>query len=469
MPNGTGRRCACCAPILAFAFLVAPLLPARAQAADRCLEGGFLLGDQRALAELREAIEVACPCASAESRSAYRRCAGDAIEAALDAGALRRECKRAAKRVVKGSVCGEEGKVACGLVPEKAEKPVACKVTPAAKCVDTSRADASACAAQTHCADVVAWTAGTCSDPRARGPYEAGATVLRFTRPSTVDPKQDRALDTVVWYPALPGSGPLDGAYEAVLDAPLDPSGGPYPIVMFSHGSCGYPEQSNFLWPLVASRGFVVAAPPHPGNTLAEFPACNSAAAIVASYQERPDDVIFAFDRLLDENAEPASRFFGAIDPPRAGMAGHSFGGLTTYLVLERDSRFAAAVPLAPAVPPTKPLLPVPSLTMIGAIDSLVDNADVRVAFSDALPPKHLVEILNAGHFAFSDFCFPGFPDCRPPVTLTQDEAHAAVVRYVVPFLEWRLRSDENLAAFFREPLPPGTLHTDEGDDLDSR
>jgi dipeptidyl aminopeptidase/acylaminoacyl peptidase len=51
------------------------------------------------------------------------------------------------------------------------------------------------------------------------------------------------------------------------------------------------------------------------------------------------------------------------LDETRIGMSGHSFGGLTTYLVLPLDSRFRVAVPMAPAVigtvPPTLPSLTV--------------------------------------------------------------------------------------------------------------
>jgi hypothetical protein len=69
--------------------------------------------------------------------------------------------------------------------------------------------------------------------------------------------------------------------------------------------------------------------------------------------------------------------------------------------------------------------------------------------------PKYKVEIDHAGHFAFSNSCFPS-ADCNPPTTLTQDEAHGNVMRFVIPFLEWKLRGDDTFAAFFDQPIPPG-------------
>jgi predicted dienelactone hydrolase len=101
----------------------------------------------------------------------------------------------------------------------------------------------------------------------------------------------------------------------------------------------------------------------------------------------------------------------------------------------------------------------VPSLTVLGKIDSVVDNDEIRQAFTDATAPKYLVEIDNAGHYAFSNGCFPS-PDCSPPVTLTQVEANAVVKRWVLPFLKLHLAGDTSFAAFFAAPVPPGVSFT---------
>ena len=84
-----------------------------------------------------------------------------------------------------------------------------------------------------------------------------------------------------------------------------------------------------------------------------------------------------------------------------------------------------------------------------------MSNPNANAAYSRSSPPKALVEIEHAGHYAFSNGCFPS-PDCNPPTTLDQNEAHAAVLRWIIPFLEWRLGGDETFAAFFEAPQPPG-------------
>ena len=438
-------------------LLVSITAPAPAQ--DACLTGAATLGDQRALAVLRSDTETACPCAAAASRGDYQRCARNVADAAILNATLRPECEQVARAIRVGASCGTP-RTTCGRFRSDDDEPVSCRLKKASRCVDRPLFEQSACAAQTHCADVVDWTAGTCVDVRAKGPFEAGVHDFLFTKDSVVSPGTPRTIRTVVWYPTAAGATPIDPNSDAVIDAPLETSGAPYPVVVFSHGSCGYPRQSLFLTALLASHGFIVVAPSHPGNTLNEYPSCGTSGAQLASYQERPQDVIFALDSMLLENADPMSAFFGALDETRIGMSGHSFGGLTTYLVLPLDSRFRVAVPMAPAlvgtVPPT-----LPSLTMLGQIDSVVDNEAIRTRYANSAEPKHLVEVANAGHFAFSDGCFPG-PDCNPPVTLTQDEAHEAVRRWVLPFLEVYLAGDTGFTPFLVAPPPPGIVFAHE-------
>jgi predicted dienelactone hydrolase len=268
-------------------------------------------------------------------------------------------------------------------------------------------------------------------------------------------PGTERVLDTIVWYPTTPGSTPLDPTLKGVVDAPVDNAGGPYPVLMFSHGSCGYPYQSTFLTPLIASYGFVVVAPPHPGNTIFEFPACSSGQSLVSSAAERPADIAYALDQMLTASADSSSPFFGSIDAQRIGMSGHSFGGFTTYLAVDSDPRYKVAVALAPAVP-AHAALNLPSLSMLSELDTYVNDDAIRAVYAAARTPKLEVEVLNAGHFAYSDGCFPS-PDCNPPTTLTQDEAHALVQRWVIPFVLRYLKGDTRFEPLL-DAAPPGVV-----------
>jgi len=452
-------------PVLLATLLLA-LLAASAVAGTPCLTGDATLTDQRALRQLRDLTEAACPCGGfgSSGRAAYRRCASAQVDAALAGGALRRECRKTATADPKGAVCGTT-RATCGRFKAGAKVPIGCKVKTMAGCRDRDRLEETPCTEQTRCSDVVTWTAGTCIDPRASGPHAAGSRIVSLTKTSVVT-GEPRVLDTVVWYPTAK-SGALDPATGAIAGAPLDTQGGPHPLLVFSHGGCGLPNGGRFLMPLLASHGFVVAAPPHPGSTFLDYPTCFTTAALVQSALERPADAVFVLDALLAASRDPASPLFGAVDEARVGIGGHSFGGYTAAASVAADDRFRVALLLAPAVSASLPPLGIPSLTMLGEVDSVgsvggfdTDNAERRAAWVAAAAPKLLVEILDAGHFAFSDGCFPGLSavDCNFPVTLSQDEAHAVVQRWVVPFLQRYLRGDANWEPFLVSPAPPGVV-----------
>jgi predicted dienelactone hydrolase len=446
-------------PTRILALLTTLVLATSALAEDACLSGVSLLTDQRAIDTLRAETESTCPCASytggaGHDRKAYQSCAKTVLKSALTTNEVRRKCKSYTTQINKGAVCGSQ-LVACGGFDADAKKAITCKVKKPSACVGKHGATATACADETHCRDVVDWTAATCFDTRNDGPFAAGVRVITFTKQSAVDPAQTRTLTTTIWYPAPAGSAPVDPAYAGVLNAPLDASGGPRPLVMFSHGSCGYPQQSTFLTAFLATHGFIVVAPPHPGNTIGDFPSCATGPAQVMSAVERPKDISFAIDEMLAANQDSGSPFFGTIDETRIGMSGHSFGGFTTYFVAREDSRVKVAVPMAPASPGIA--LTVPSLTMLGQIDAVVNVPAIRDEYEVAAPPKYLVELKNTGHYAFSNGCFAS-PDCLPPATLTQPEAHLLVRRWVLPFLKVYLAGDASYIPLLSAPSPPSVL-----------
>ena len=108
------------------------------------------------------------------------------IAAALG-GSLRAECARSAKDIRKGATCGST-KTACGRIVPDHDMPLSCRLKPAARCTDRPRYEQNACVAETHCADVVDWTAGSCVDVRQNGPYAAGVRIMPFTKDSVVNP-----------------------------------------------------------------------------------------------------------------------------------------------------------------------------------------------------------------------------------------------------------------------------------------
>lgn len=106
-------------------------------------------------------------------------------------------------------------------------------------------------------------------------------------------------------------------------------SGGPYPLIVLSHGLTGHPDEFTDTVPMWAADGFVVASPAFP-LTNREVPGAWSNAADVVN---QPGDVSFVIDEVLAANDDPDSPLHGLVDPEAIGVVGHSLGGATTWAV----------------------------------------------------------------------------------------------------------------------------------------
>lgn len=262
------------------------------------------------------------------------------------------------------------------------------------------------------------------------------------------DPQGPRPLRVELWYPASEAAraaaeagqalrefvpGGLDAATLAALveaapdecvrkrsrsaaapeAAALPGSWAAWPTVVFSHCH-GCARFSSFsLAEQLASHGFLVAAVDHAGSTLFDELAGALSPLDQATLAQRRDDMIRVIDELLDPAASSLpSAFVGLADPARLGVFGHSFGAITTGLVLQDDPRPRAGVAIA--APIENPLLPGVTMAAIaeplllivavedGSITEFGNNA-IRTNFTQANPPVWKLEFADTGHFAFSD------------------------------------------------------------------
>ncbi|MEX5637484.1 alpha/beta hydrolase family protein [Parafrankia sp. FMc2] len=355
-------------------------------------------------------------------------------------------------------------------------------------------------------------TAGAASAPApgsgASGSSAAGRPVLAPDQPGehpvgyqtltvTDEKRPNRPLVTSVWYPARAGAGPArypvtDGvtltSRRAGEEAPAAP--GRFPMVVMSHGSAGSRVQLAYLAEALASRGFVVAAPDHPGDTMIE----------VAEGRQAPL-VDLASDRLLDISSviaaftKPDCPIAGMVRPDQIGIVGFSFGGLTSmtstvgFLNAPADSRIRAVVGIAPAteVVPADQLarLRVPTIMIGGLMDGAVPlDRNARPAFGELTGsrPRYLVTVAGGTHNSFTEICAQAAAardrpvaegvrvrlevtadmTCRPPA-IDIDRAHRLTVYYTVAFLESQLAGaagyDRYLTAAAARTFPESELH----------
>lgn len=255
------------------------------------------------------------------------------------------------------------------------------------------------------------------SNPAERGPWPVGAATVSVGR-----------LTVEVWYPARPGSdeGVAAARYdirEALppmervkisdeanpaqpcrchRDLPLDADHGPYPVVLFVHGTAGFRTQSLGTMTHWASRGFVVVAADHPGlwlyDNLARF--CPDPAT---GERAIGADANAIFDALGAPSGELAF-LEGAIDMSRVAVAGHSAGGSAVAGLTDRPG-VQVAIPMASnAAVEDSPTLR-SSLFLAGSSDTVVREGATRGAYDDSPAPKRFVLLERAGHLAFSDIC----------------------------------------------------------------
>jgi predicted dienelactone hydrolase len=198
------------------------------------------------------------------------------------------------------------------------------------------------------------------------GPYAVGVETLTLTQRAQVDvlaynavthsaPKRDRVLAVDVWYPARVAPKVPRAVYSAAFPAepPAPPvhftvsgiavrgapfAGGPYPLIIVSHGYSNAPAAMTWITENLASKGYVVAAIHH------DDPPITDAAKFIGPVLRRPLDIAFVTSTL--QRTLAARRW---IDPRRTALIGYSMGGYGVLTaagaVLDPHGPLAKAVP----------------------------------------------------------------------------------------------------------------------------
>ena len=124
-------------------------------------------------------------------------------------------------------------------------------------------------------------------------------------------------------------NGDFPGAPARRLEGHLwyPTEGGPYPLLIYSHGFTSNHRNGAYLAEHLASHGFVVAAVNHP---LTHWGAPGGPR--VADVVNQPGDVSFLIDRLVARSDDAGDVLAATIDGERIGALGVSLGGLTATL-----------------------------------------------------------------------------------------------------------------------------------------
>jgi len=198
------------------------------------------------------------------------------------------------------------------------------------------------------------------------GPWPVGVKTIKLVERAQTDvlaynakthsaPKRDRTLKVDIWYPAHADPGAPRAVYSAAFpsEPPAPPAhftvpgiavrgarfaGGPWPLVIVSHGYSNAPAAMTWITENLASKGYVVAAIHH------DDPPITDRAESVEPIVRRPLDIAFVAATL---QRTLAARHW--IDPDRTALIGYSMGGYGVLTaagaVLDPDSPMAKSVP----------------------------------------------------------------------------------------------------------------------------
>ena len=241
----------------------------------------------------------------------------------------------------------------------------------------------------------------------------------------------------------------------------------PAPVVLFSHGLGGSSKGYSYLGSQWAGRGYVVVAIQHPGSDESVWrgslnPAASmKQAANGKNFMLRVQDVPAVIDQLALWNQEPGNPLNNRLDLEKIGMAGHSFGAVTTQGVSGEtfgwggakftDPRIKAALCLSPSSPvlgkPTKAFgsVKIPWMLMTGTNDVASigsQNLASRLAVFPALPPggKYELVLNGADHAAFSDAPIPR--------STSNPNHHKAIEALSTAFWDSYLKADKSAKAW---------------------
>lgn len=156
-------------------------------------------------------------------------------------------------------------------------------------------------------------------------------TALRTPRPvgfqvTQASDARGRPIAIDVWYPTdarpWPTTIAVTGLMNVASDAPV--AGRNLPLVVLSHGNGGAGVAHADLAMALASAGYIVAAPTHPGDNFRDQSAVGSA----TFFSDRTQQLRATVDHLLGTWQD-----HGHIDAARIGAFGFSMGGFSVLTV----------------------------------------------------------------------------------------------------------------------------------------
>lgn len=239
-----------------------------------------------------------------------------------------------------------------------------------------------------------------------------------------------RAIGTEIYYPATSTGNNTPAA------------NGQFPIVVFGHGFLMSYDSYNTLYEELVKEGFIVALPVTEGGI----------APVHADYGA--DMAYLAGQLPLLNNNNVVSILLNRVSA-KAAIGGHSMGAGCSMVGAQNNTGIYALFNMATATSNTNgisslvgaPSISAPTLILSGERDCVADtNVQVQHYTASGASLKYLAILKNVTHCDFGNgsslTCTLGQTTSGCGNTIPNSEANAAVLYYLLPFLERTLKNN---------------------------
>jgi len=218
-----------------------------------------------------------------------------------------------------------------------------------------------------------------------------------------------------------------------------------FPVICFAHA---------YLMPAEAYVNFQDMLVPE--GMILIFP--QSSRGLFPSHRRYAEDIAFVFNEAQKMGEDPSSVLYGITDTVSC-LIGHSLGGGAVFLAANMLSGLSAIVALAPlnthpsAIQAASSVV-VPSLVIAGSDDCITPPEKHQLPIYDFLASdeKTYILITGANHCQMASensACSTGETMLGCRAGITRDEQHKILKRYLIPWLRFYLKGDQEAGMEF--------------------
>ena len=266
--------------------------------------------------------------------------------------------------------------------------------------------------------------------------YQIGHTTITFIDAS----RNNRSIATEIYYPADNAGNNVPVTTSNTLQ---------FPSLVFGHGFVmtwdAYTNFKDFLVP----NGYIMAFPKTEGS-------------LSPSHLEFGKDLAFVINQMNILGTQSTSIFYNRVSQMNAVM-GHSMGGGASFLAVPLNTNIKTLVNFAPAETTPSAItaaasIAIPSLIFAGGNDCVTPASTNQLPMYTNLVSscKTYIKIIGASHCQMANsntFCNFGEVTCSPAPTITRSVQHAKIFSYLLPWLDFQLKSNCAQGAAFDSQL----------------